>query len=223
MGIIELSDVEKQFKMGSEMVTVLKKTNLVINQGEFDAIVGPSGSGKSTLLTIIGALQKPTEGIVKINDRDIATLNAKKLSELRFNDIGFVLQASNLVPYLTVKEQFELKYKVKKIKRDTKRIQKMLDDLSIAHLASKYPEDISGGERQRVAIGLALLMEPKLILADEPTASLDTEKAYEVIDFFKTITDETNTTVIMVTHDLRMLKECDRVLEMKDGVLTEKE
>lgn len=223
MGIIELSDVEKQFKMGSEMVTVLKKTNLVINQGEFDAIVGPSGSGKSTLLTIIGALQKPTEGIVKINDRDIATLKAKKLSELRFSDIGFVLQASNLVPYLTVKEQFELKYKVKKIKRDKKRIQKMLDDLSITHLASKYPEDISGGERQRVAIGLALLMEPKLILADEPTASLDTEKAYEVIDIFKTITDETNTTVIMVTHDLRMLKECDRVLEMKDGVLTEKE
>lgn len=223
MGIIELSDVEKQFKMGSEMVTVLKKTDLRINQGEFDAIVGPSGSGKSTLLTIIGALQKPTEGIVKINDRDIATLNAKKLSELRFNDIGFVLQASNLVPYLTVKEQFELKYKVKKIKRDKERIQKMLDDLSITHLASKYPEDISGGERQRVAIGLALLMEPKLILADEPTASLDTEKAYEVIDIFKTITDETNTTVIMVTHDLRMLKECDRVLEMKDGVLTEKE
>lgn len=223
MGIIDLENVTKQFKMGSEMTTVLKSTNLVINSGEFDAIVGPSGSGKSTLLTIIGALQKPSDGIVKINDIDIASLNAKKSSELRFKDIGFVLQASNLVPYLTVKEQFELKYKVKKIKKDTNRIQKILDDLSISHLAKKYPEDISGGERQRVAIGLALLMEPKLILADEPTASLDTEKAFEVIDIFKTITKDTNTTVIMVTHDLRMLKECDRVLEMKDGVLTEKD
>ncbi len=223
MSVIELNQISKQFKIGNQEQMILKPTDLVINAGEFNAIVGPSGSGKSTLLTIIGALQQPTAGSIKINERELTTINQKELSKLRFSEIGFILQASNLVPYLTVEEQFELKYKVVGEKINKERIHELMKDLSVTHLGKKYPEDISGGERQRVAIGLALLKQPKLILADEPTASLDTEKAFEVIDIFKEITKKTKTTVVMVTHDIRMLKECDRILEMKDGTLTEKE
>lgn len=222
MTIIKLSKIKKEFKIGDEVVTVLKPTDLVMGSGEFNAIVGPSGSGKSTLLTIIGALQKPSEGIVKINNQSLENLNQKELSKLRFSEIGFILQSSNLIPYLTVKEQLELKYKVKNQKSDFDRIDELLEILSISHLLNKYPEDISGGERQRVAIALALLNQPKIILADEPTASLDTQRALEVIDIFKKITETTKTTIIMVTHDLRMLKKCDRVFEMNDGTLIEK-
>lgn len=219
MSVIELKQLSKSFKSGNQMQLVLKSVDLTINEKEFDAIVGPSGSGKSTLLTIIGALQQPTSGEVIINNRSLTSLNQKELSRLRFSDIGFILQASNLVPYLTVFEQFEMKYKTVGDKVNKKRINELLNDLSIIHLTKKYPEDISGGERQRVAIGLALLKQPKLILADEPTASLDTEKSFDVIDILKKITEDTQTTVIMVTHDVRMLKKCDRIFEMNDGVL----
>jgi putative ABC transport system ATP-binding protein len=222
MSVIELKKVSKQFKIGDEVQEILKPTDLVINKSEFNAIVGPSGSGKSTLLTIIGALQKPSSGDIYINNQNLVEFNQKELSKLRFSEIGFILQASNLVPYLTVKEQFELKYTVVGKKVNQQRIDGLLDELSISHLKNKYPEDISGGERQRVAIGLALVNEPKVILADEPTASLDTNRSFEVIDIFKRISKESQTTIIMVTHDVRMLDECDRVFEMKDGVLEEK-
>ena len=223
MNVIELKNITKQFNNGSEEVEILKETNLTIDEGNFVAIVGPSGSGKSTLLTIMGALQKATSGSLSINQQEVSNLSAKELSNVRFNEIGFVLQASNLVPYLTIKEQFELKYHYQKIKFDKARVEEVMSNLSISHLANKYPEDISGGERQRAAIGLALILQPKIILADEPTASLDTEKAYEVVEIFQKISHESKTTVIMVTHDTRMLTYCDRILEMKDGVLNEVE
>lgn len=221
MSVIELKQVSKSFENGDQVQTVLNTIDLKINKKEFNAIIGPSGSGKSTLLTIIGALQQPTSGEVTINEKLLTSLNQRELSKLRFSEIGFILQASNLVPYLTVVEQFELKYKVTGEKVNQERINELLNSLSINHLAQKYPEDISGGERQRVAIGLALLKEPKLILADEPTASLDTKKAFDVIDILKKITNDTQTTVVMVTHDVRMLKECDRIFEINDGVLKE--
>ncbi|MGX6962229.1 ABC transporter ATP-binding protein [Vagococcus xieshaowenii] len=221
MNVIELNKVTKNFTVGSNEVTILKETSLTIDEGNFVAIVGPSGSGKSTLLTIMGALQSPTSGSISINEKNVSNLSKNELSSVRFNDIGFVLQASNLVPYLTLKEQFELKYKYKKEKYDKERVQEVMDKLSITHLADKYPDDISGGERQRAAIGLALVLSPKIILADEPTASLDTEKAYEVVEVFQKISHESNTTIIMVTHDTRMLSYCDRILEMNDGVLSE--
>lgn len=221
MSVIELKQVSKSFENGDQVQTVLNAINLKINKKEFNVIIGPSGSGKSTLLTIIGALQQPTSGEVTINEKLLTSLNQRELSKLRFSEIGFILQASNLVPYLTVVEQFELKYKVTGEKVNQERINELLNSLSINHLAQKYPEDISGGERQRVAIGLALLKEPKLILADEPTASLDTKKAFDVIDILKKITNDTQTTVVMVTHDVRMLKECDRIFEINDGVLKE--
>lgn len=222
MTLIEIQEITKSFFDGTADVQILQPTSVRINANEFTAIVGPSGSGKSTLLTILGALQSPSTGSITINSKDINSLNAKELSNLRFSDIGFVLQASNLVPYLTVYEQFELKYKYAKTRKDSKRINTLLEKLGIEHLKNKYPDEISGGERQRVAIATALLLKPKIILADEPTASLDTEKSFDVVQILKEISETEETAVIMVTHDSRMLKYCHRILEMNDGVLTEK-
>ncbi len=219
MSLIELKGVTKNFVIGNLEENILKSTDLDIDRGQFIAIVGPSGSGKSTLLTIIGALQKPTLGEIKIDGKSLNVMNSKELATLRFESLGFVLQTSNLVPYLTIYEQFELKFKYGNRKVDDERIEYILDKFSIGHIKDKYPEDISGGERQRAAIGNALLLSPKIILADEPTASLDTEKAYQVVDIFKEISREEGTTIIIVTHDVRMLSNCDKVLEMRDGVL----
>lgn len=222
MKMIELKNISKDFKIGDQLVTILKPTTLTINEGEFIALIGPSGSGKSTLLTIIGALQKPTNGDLTINEKNISQLTNKELTQLRFDEIGFILQASNLVPYLTIQEQFELQYRFNKEKINLKKIDETLDNLGIKQLKHKYSEEISGGERQRAAVGLALIKEPKIILADEPTASLDTKKAFEIMAIFKEITEKTKTTIIVVTHDLRILDHCDRILTMNDGILSEK-
>ena len=221
--MIEIKNISKDFIDGNKTNTVLKSTNVTIEKGEFVAIVGPSGSGKSTLLTIIGALQKPTQGDLYINNNNVYDLSENGRSDLRFNTIGFVLQGSNLVPYLTVREQFQLKLSQSKMKNKNNRIAEMLDKLSIGHIENKYPEEISGGERQRAAIGLALILNPPILLTDEATASLDTDKAFQVIELLKEISDERETSVIMVTHDKRMLSFCDRVLEMNDGVINEVE
>lgn len=221
MTLIEIQEITKIINDGTNDVEILKPTTVSINANEFTAIVGPSGSGKSTLLTILGALQSPTTGSITIDDKKVGELGPNQLSELRFENIGFVLQASNLVPYLTVYEQFEMKYKYAKLKKDNKRIDALLEKLGISALKNKYPDEISGGERQRVAIGTALLLKPKIILADEPTASLDSEKSFDVIKLLKEISVSEQTAVVMVTHDTRMLKYCDRVLEMNDGILEE--
>ena len=218
--MIKLKDITKDFYDGDTRVNVLKSTDLSIEPQEFVAIVGPSGSGKSTLLTIIGALQNPTSGSVKIDGEDISDLDAKDAADLRFRSIGFILQGSNLVPFLTVYEQFQMKMKQATIKDYDKTIDDMLEVLGIDDLRHKYPDEISGGERQRVAVGLALILKPQIILADEPTASLDSEKAYQVVEMLSSISKKQEASVIMVTHDKRMLSYCDRVFTMDDGVLS---
>lgn len=218
--MIKLKEITKDFYDGDTRVNVLKSTDLSIEPQEFVAIVGPSGSGKSTLLTIIGALQNPTSGSVKIDGEDISDLDAKDAADLRFRSIGFILQGSNLVPFLTVYEQFQMKMKQTTIKDYDKTIDDMLEVLGIDDLRHKYPDEISGGERQRVAVGLALILKPQIILADEPTASLDSEKAYQVVEMLSSISKKQEASVIMVTHDKRMLSYCDRVFTMDDGVLS---
>ena len=218
--MIKLKEITKDFYDGDTRVNVLKSTDLSIEPQEFVAIVGPSGSGKSTLLTIIGALQNPTSGSVKIDGEDISDLDAKDAADLRFRSIGFILQGSNLVPFLTVYEQFQMKMKQATIKDYDKTIDDMLEVLGIDDLRHKYPDEISGGERQRVAVGLALILKPQIILADEPTASLDSETAYQVVELLSTISKKQEASVIMVTHDKRMLSYCDRVFTMDDGVLS---
>lgn len=219
MTVLQLKEVEKTFGSGRKKVEALKHTDFSAERGDFIAIIGPSGSGKSTLLTIIGGLLTPSEGSVIVNNEDITNLKEKERSRLRLKEIGFILQASNLVPFLTVADQLKLLDKVKKGNMNKKQLEDLYDDLGIADLREKYPSDLSGGERQRVAIAKALYSNPSIILADEPTASLDSDRAYEVMELLKNETKNKQTTTIIVTHDVRLVGYCDKVYKMVDGVL----
>lgn len=221
MKAIELKNVKKSFKDGDETIEALKETNFSVDKGEFVAIIGPSGSGKSTLLTIAGGLQSPSSGEIWINARALNEKKEKARAKVRFEEIGFILQASNLVPFLTVKKQLQLVDKVNKAKENRAGLD-LLKRLGLEKLVDKYPEELSGGERQRVAIVRALYNDPTIILADEPTASLDTEKAYEVVKILAKEAKEKNKATIMVTHDLRLVDYCDKVYLMEDGRLSEK-
>lgn len=223
MKLIELNNVSRSFGEGHKRIEALKDTSFSIGEGEFVAIIGPSGSGKSTLLTIIGGLQQPSKGTVEINEKPFSEVTEKKRAALRFEEIGFILQASNLVPFLTVKDQLNLVNKVNKSKVDKEKQKALLEELGIFELKDKYPSDLSGGERQRVAIARALYHDPSVILADEPTASLDSEKAFEVVEILARETKNKKKATIMVTHDERLISHCDKVYVMKDGVLTLRE
>ena len=220
MKAIEFKDVRKEYKDGSQIIQALKTTNLVIEKGEFVAVVGPSGSGKSTFLTLAGGLLTPSAGQILVNNQPFSQVTEKKRAQLRFKEIGFILQSANLIPFLTIADQMHL---VDKINRQTKPalIDELFTQLGLSHLANKYPENLSGGERQRVAIARALYNDPTIILADEPTASLDSNRAFEVVEILAKETKEKNKATIMVTHDIRMVDYCDRVFQMKDGQLTE--
>ncbi len=221
MNVLEFINVTKSYQDGNKEIEALKETNFKIEEGEFIAIIGPSGSGKSTFLTLAGGLQTPSKGQIIINGKDYTNLSEKERAKLRFNDIGFVLQASNLVPFLTAKQQLELVDRINKQKRQTLQDQKSLfKELGIDHLENKLPKDLSGGERQRLAIARALYNNPAIILADEPTASLDSDRAFEVVDLLSKECKEKNKSIIMVTHDNRMIEKCDHVYRMKDGILT---
>ena len=221
MNVLEFINVTKSYQDGNKEIEALKETNFKIEEGQFIAIIGPSGSGKSTFLTLAGGLQTPSKGQIIINGKDYTNLSEKERAKLRFNDIGFVLQASNLVPFLTAKQQLELVDRINKQKRQTLQDQKSLfKELGIDHLENKLPKDLSGGERQRLAIARALYNDPAIILADEPTASLDSDRAFEVVDLLLKECKEKNKSIIMVTHDNRMIEKCDHVYRMKDGILT---
>ena len=183
------------------------------------AIIGPSGSGKGTFLTIVGGLLSPSSGDVVINGKNLSSLNPKERSQIRLQEIGFVLQASNLVPFLTVKDQMKLLDKVKKGNMSKIERDQLYKELGIEDLLMKYPSDLSGGQRQRVAIAKALYSNPSIILADEPTASLDSDRAYEVMELLQKVTKQKKTTTIVVTHDIRLVGYCDKVYKMTDGVL----
>ncbi|MCT1926869.1 ABC transporter ATP-binding protein [Staphylococcus pasteuri] len=219
--MLEFKGVTKSFKDGNHIIEAVKPTDLKFNQGELIAIVGPSGSGKSTFLTMAGALQTPTSGEIWINNNNITKLNQKALARIRIKEIGFILQSTNLVPFLTVKQQFQL---LKKYKRDTlnkEEYQTLLEQLGLVEIENQLPSEISGGQKQRVAIAKAIFTDPSLILADEPTASLDTDNAMAVMKILENQTKQRNKTCIIVTHDERLTQFCDKVYHMKDGVLKE--
>ncbi|MCC9872509.1 ABC transporter ATP-binding protein, partial [Streptococcus agalactiae] len=209
MAVLTFKEVTKSFKDGRQEVQALKATNFTIKSGEFVAIVGPSGSGKSTFLTIAGGLQTPTSGQLTIDGKDYTNLSEKERSRLRFESVGFILQASNLIPFLTVKQQLELVDKLAGNHIPDK-ANALFEDLGIVALQNKLPQELSGGERQRVAIARALYPDPVLILADEPTASLDTKKAYDVVKLLAKESKEKNKDIIIVTHDDRMTDFCDK-------------
>lgn len=217
MPILELKGVTKEYGQGHTLVQALKPTDFSLEAGEFTAIIGPSGSGKTTLLTILGHLQSPTAGQILLHGRDTAQLKEKEKTALRFNDFGFILQASNLIPFLKIEDQFKLIdhfSKKEKIQLDS-----LIDMLDLRTTLSQYPKQLSGGERQRAAIARALYNSPDIILADEPTASLDTERAKRVVHLLKEATREYGKSVVMITHDTRLLDEVDKVYQMQDGVL----
>ena len=221
MSVIELKNVSKSYGQGSAKVDALKDVDFEAQKGEVVLIEGPSGAGKSTFLTIAGALQKPTSGEVFIGGDNVTNYSPKQADALRLDKIGFVLQAYNLVPYLTVREQFILVDKVKKSGNLSKEaLDGLLDELGTSHLVNKYPKELSGGQQQRVAIARALYADPAIILADEPTASLDSEKVEEVGKLFKSLAKQKEKAIILVTHDLRLNKYSDKIYEMLDGRLS---
>ncbi|PCR99770.1 ABC transporter ATP-binding protein [Lactococcus fujiensis] len=217
--ILVMNNVVKSFGQGHTEVYALKGINISVEQGEFVSIIGPSGSGKSTFLTISGGLQTPTSGTIEINGQNFTNLNEKERSRLRFKEIGFILQASNLIPYLSVDDQFKLVDKINHKKTNRADVEELLTTLDIYDLQKKYPGELSGGERQRVAIARALYNNPSLILADEPTASLDTERAFQVVDLLKKEAHSKNKATIMVTHDARMIEHSDSIYRIEDGQL----
>lgn len=221
MSGIQLKKVTKRYKDSESETIALEQVSLTVNKGEFVAIVGPSGSGKSTFLAIAGALLQPSEGEVFIKDRAISSLNEKELAQVRLEQIGFILQTSNLIPYLTVLDQLLVVVKMKgSITEEMKQLAvELLTDLGLEHKLKKYPDKLSGGERQRVAIARSFMNNPDVILADEPTANLDTARAYDVVELIAKEVKSRNKAAIMVTHDERMLKYCDRVYHIEDGVL----
>ena len=218
MTIIELKNVQKVYGTGAAQVVALKNINFKANLGEVVLIMGPSGAGKSTFLTIAGSLQKPTAGEVIVDGQNIAHISARASDHLRLTQLGFVLQAYNLVPFLKIKEQFELVSKVKKAGNiSQEKLQELLKQLSINSLLDKYPSELSGGQQQRAAIARALYANPQILLADEPTASLDSENVAEVGQLFKNLAKNYNKSVLLVTHDPRLKQYADHIYEMMDG------
>lgn len=217
--MLEFKDVTKYFKDGNQTIEAVKPTTVNFDKNELITIIGPSGSGKSTFLTMAGALQTPTSGEIIINNKNISQMNQKALSDTRMQEIGFILQATNLVPFLTVKQQFKLLQKQKKDVLTSNEYAQLMEQLNLKMIENKLPSEISGGQKQRVAIAKALYTKPSLILADEPTASLDTDNAMEVMHILKEQTVQHNKTCIVVTHDERLTSFCDRVYHMEDGTL----
>ncbi|WP_249597446.1 ABC transporter ATP-binding protein [Peribacillus frigoritolerans] len=212
-------NVSKVYGEGDNKVIALDDISLNVRAGEFVAIVGPSGSGKSTFLSIAGALLSPSKGRLLLNGEDITTLSPKKLTRVRLEKIGFVFQSSNLVPYLSVRDQLLLLSELigKRDKTTVKKADELLSHLRLGHRTDHLPEALSGGERQRVAIARSLMNDPEIILADEPTASLDSKRGRDVVEMLAHEVKSRNKAAIMVTHDERMLDLCDRVVNITDG------
>ncbi|CAH1853258.1 ABC transporter ATP-binding protein [Convivina intestini] len=216
-----LKNITKQFGSGTNLVTVLDDINFTAEDGQLTLILGPSGSGKSTLLTILGGLQRPSQGKVSINGQNIDQLSTKAADQFRLDHIGFVLQSYNLVPYLSVKDQFTLVDQVKpKGNVTAQKFESYLNTLGITKLINKFPGELSGGQTQRVAIARALYTNPDFILADEPTAALDSSRVEEVGQLFKDIAVQEDKAVVVVTHDLRLRAYADRIYQLVDGKIS---
>ncbi|GEB41046.1 ABC transporter ATP-binding protein [Leuconostoc mesenteroides] len=220
MSNLIFDSVTKIFGEGSSKYVALENINFEAESGQLILVVGPSGSGKTTFLTIAGGLQTPTNGDVKINDSTINSLSKKQQTKLRLEKIGFVLQSYNLVPFLTVEEQFKFVDKLKKQNLTEQRMHELLSDLGLLELLKKYPNQLSGGQKQRVAIARALYTDPDYILADEPTAALDTDRSMKVIELLRDLAHKRNKIIIVVTHDLRLKDMADKVYQIIDGKMT---
>jgi putative ABC transport system ATP-binding protein len=218
---LEVKNVVKTFQADSGEIRAVDDVSFAVEAGEFVALVGPSGSGKTTMLSILAALLTPTDGQVLIDGVDLARMSETERVVLRREKIGFTFQSNNLIPYLSAQENVELMIRLNnKFDRAAKvRSSELLSRLGLGERLNNLPAQMSGGQQQRVAIARALIHAPTVVLADEPTASLDTERAFQVVQTFAALIHENNRAGIMVTHDLRMCQHVDRILQMRDGKL----
>ncbi len=221
MNLLEVSNICKTYGSGETAVHALKKVSFSVPKGEYVAIVGESGSGKSTLLNMIGALDMPTSGKVAIGGKDIFSMNDSKLTVFRRRNIGFIFQAFNLVPELTVEQNIIFPVLLDYQKPDKKYLEELLTVLNLKERRNHLPSQLSGGQQQRVAIGRALITRPSLILADEPTGNLDTQNSSEVITLLKEASRKYEQTIIMITHNRSIAQSADRILQVSDGLLTD--
>lgn len=221
MNLLEVSNICKIYGNGETAVQALKEVSFSVPKGEYVAIVGESGSGKSTLLNMIGALDMPTSGKVMIGGNDIFSMNDRKLTIFRRRNIGFIFQAFNLIPELTVEQNIIFPVLLDYQKPDKRYLEELLAVLNLKERRNHLPSQLSGGQQQRVAIGRALITRPSLILADEPTGNLDTQNSNEVIALLKEASKKYEQTIIMITHNRSIAQTADRVLNVSDGVLTD--
>ncbi len=219
MEILKVENLDKSYGKGEAKVDALKNINLSINKGEFVAIVGPSGSGKSTLLHLIGGVDKPTKGKVYINNVDIYSLKEKDLSIFRRRNVGLIYQFYNLIPVLSSKENILLPAVLDNRKIDKEYLDDLLKTLGLKERENHLPNELSGGQQQRTSIGRALINRPAVILADEPTGNLDSKNSKEVLELLKLSVKKYNQTLIMITHDLNIALQADRVITIEDGII----
>ncbi|MFC1975609.1 ABC transporter ATP-binding protein [Chloroflexota bacterium] len=219
---LEANTVLKQYKVDDNTINAVDNVSLKVDRGEFVALVGPSGSGKTTMLAMLAGLLSPTEGSIKIDGDELGQMSESRRTKFRRQKIGFTFQSNNLVPYLSVRENVELMLRLnnKYDKNGRAFAQELLTQLGLGDRLNNLPSQLSGGQQQRVAIARALIHNPNIVLADEPTASLDTERAYQVVQTFASLIHSRNLAGIMVTHDLRMVEYTDRVIQMQDGQLS---
>ncbi|MEM4134002.1 MAG: ABC transporter ATP-binding protein [Candidatus Micrarchaeia archaeon] len=219
--MIELENVRKTYQMGDVKVNALCGINMKIYEGEFVAIIGHSGSGKSTLMNMIGSLDLPTSGKIKLDNIDITTLSESELAQWRGKKIGFVFQSFNLIPTLTALENVMLPLMFKNVSMDEakEKSRKMLEKVGMGHRMNHLPRELSGGEQQRVAIARALVVEPEVILADEPTGNIDYKSGLEIMRLLTKLNKEENRTVIVVTHERFVAEHAERIIELRDGVI----
>lgn len=223
MTTFTIQDVQKTFTNGEVNEQVLNGVNLSLQQGEITALVGASGSGKSTLLTIAAGLQRASGGQVLFEGKNLTDMTQEDIRKIRASQFGFIFQSSHLVPFLTVEDQLMLMLQVsetKLSKREQKEeVMKILKLVGMEHRKDAYPASLSGGEKQRVAIGRAIIHKPKMLFADEPTASLDSTRSNDVMTLIRKLTKDLNITTLLVTHDEEMLSYADHIITMKDGLI----
>lgn len=221
MSLFKMHNIRKTFTQGSMKEEILKGIDLTLPDGKITALTGSSGSGKSTLLTIAAGLQTPTNGQISFENQELTAMRNEEIRDIRASQFGFIFQFAHLVPFLTVKEQLTLMLETARSplskQKKNKEIQRVLEHVDMWKRKDSYPASLSGGEKQRVAIARAIIHQPKILFADEPTASLDSKRSAEVMKLIQNLSKERKITVCMVTHDMDMLAYVDRVIEIRDG------
>ena len=217
MEILKIENVKKEYANGDKKLYALDDVSLAINQGEFVAIIGPSGSGKSTLLHIIGGIDKPTSGKVLINGADISSLRSDKMTIFRRQNIGIVYQFYNLIPTLNAEDNITLPVLLDGKKVDKEKLEELIQLLNLEKRRNAMPSELSGGEQQRVSIGRALINNPSILLADEPTGNLDSKASKEIVEIFKYYNKTYKQTILHVTHDEEIALQADRIIKLQDG------